>query len=73
MGEKRTSKMIVISNRRSTTLTKALSMAWKSLLIEFHQTRPVGPGLDLGQLSMRGSSVIEQESMGVNMKIESKL
>ena len=55
MGEKRMSKVLVISDRRSTSLTKALSMAWKSLFIEFHQTRPVGPGLHLGQLSIRGS------------------
>ena len=73
MGEKRMSKVLVISDRRSTSLTKALSMAWKSLFIEFHQTRPVGPGLHLGQLSIRGSSVLEQESMGVNMKIDLKL
>ena len=71
MGEKGMSRVLVISDR-STSLIRALSMAWKSLF-KFRQTRPVGPGLDLGQLSMRGSSVIEQESMGVNMKIESKL
>ena len=29
MGEKRTSKVLVISHRKSTSLTKALSMAWK--------------------------------------------
>jgi len=51
-------------------------MAWKSLFIEFHQTRPVGPGLHLGQLRKRGSSAIEHERRAweyVNMKIELKL
>ena len=67
MGEKVTSRVLVISKRRSTSPTKALLMAWNSLFIEFQQTRPVGPGLNLGQLSIKGSS---DESMGINMKIE---